>query len=58
VKLGSLVGEMRVVSDGVKPGEWVIVNGTQHARPGGTVKPVREAAPTTPPTADATTPTP
>jgi RND family efflux transporter MFP subunit len=58
VKLGSQVGEMRVVTDGVKPGEWVIVNGMQHARPGSTVKPVREAAPTTPPTADATTPTP
>lgn len=57
-KLGALVGEMRVVYDGVKPGEWVVVNGTQHARPGATVKPVRDDSPTMPPTADATTPTP
>jgi RND family efflux transporter MFP subunit len=58
VKLGSLVGEMRVVYEGVKPGEWVVVNGLQHARPGSTVKPVRDPSPPAPPTADATSPTP
>ncbi len=58
VKLGSLVGEMRVVNEGVQPGDWVIVNGLQHARPGSTVKPVRDASPPAAPTVDATSPTP
>jgi RND family efflux transporter MFP subunit len=40
VKLGSVVeGGLRIVSDGIKAGEWVITNGIQRARPGMTVKP-------------------
>lgn len=54
-KLGALVGTMRVVEEGVGPRDRVIVNGLQNARPGSTVKPVQEAAPAVPPTADGTT---
>ena len=34
VTLGPLVGELRVVRDGLKPGEKIIVNGLQRAHPG------------------------
>lgn len=35
VKLGSLEpGGLRVITQGLKPGEWVVVNGLQRARPG------------------------
>jgi RND family efflux transporter MFP subunit len=39
VKLGTLEGEMRVISEGLKPGERVIVRGLQRVRPGVTVQP-------------------
>ncbi len=39
VKLGGLVDGMRVVLDGLKPGEKIVVNGTQRARPGSEVIP-------------------
>ena len=39
VKVGPLFGGLRVVTDGLKPGEWVITNGAMKARPGTPVKP-------------------
>ena len=40
VTLGPVVDGLRVVRDGVKAGDLVVVNGTQHARPGTKVNPV------------------
>lgn len=42
VKTGQLDGELRVIEKGLKPDDWVVVNGIQRARPGGKVKPRRE----------------
>ncbi len=39
VKLGALFGTLRSITGGLKPGEWVIVNGMQSARPGAKVNP-------------------
>jgi len=39
VKLGGTVEGMRIVQDGLKPGEKIIVNGLQRARPGSEVRP-------------------
>jgi multidrug efflux pump subunit AcrA (membrane-fusion protein) len=39
VRLGALHVGLRVVDDGLKPGERVIVNGLQQVRPGVTVEP-------------------
>lgn len=36
---GQLDDGMRVIEEGLEPGEWVIVNGLQRARPGGKVEP-------------------
>lgn len=44
VKLGRISDGLRIVRDGLKPGETVIVNGLQRVRPGVTVNPVDEAA--------------
>lgn len=41
VKLGRLFDNLRAIQEGVKPGELVIVNGIQRARPGLTVTPQR-----------------
>jgi RND family efflux transporter MFP subunit len=48
VKLGQRAeGGLRVVDEGLEPGEWLITNGIQRARPGITVEPKRaEMAPT------------
>src|SRR5215472_17027025 len=43
VKLGALADGLRAITSGVAPGEWVIVNGIQRARPGITVTPQRVA---------------
>jgi RND family efflux transporter MFP subunit len=44
---GSLQSDgLRVIQAGLKPGEWVIVNGLQRARPGVTVVPQRAEMPT------------
>jgi membrane fusion protein (multidrug efflux system) len=43
VEVGSLEGQMRVITSGVKPGEQFIVEGLQFARPGGKVTPVAES---------------
>jgi membrane fusion protein, multidrug efflux system len=39
VKLGPLVGSMRVIRSGLKPGDLVVVNGLQRVRPGTPVTP-------------------
>jgi RND family efflux transporter MFP subunit len=39
VRLGALHDGLREITDGLKPGEWVIVNGLQQVRPGITVEP-------------------
>jgi multidrug efflux pump subunit AcrA (membrane-fusion protein) len=41
VKLGARQGSLREILEGVGPGDWVIVNGLQRARPGSTVTPQR-----------------
>ena len=42
VKIGALQDGMRVIQEGLKPGDWVIVNGLLRARPGSTVNPQRQ----------------
>ena len=39
VKLGALFGSLRSITDGLKSGQWVIVNGMQSAQPGAKVNP-------------------
>jgi RND family efflux transporter MFP subunit len=46
VKLGPLSDGMRVIREGLKPGDRVISAGIQRARPGITVKPNESSAPT------------
>jgi len=41
VKTGDMAGTDFVITDGLKPGDQVIVNGLQKARPGSPVKPVQ-----------------
>ena len=40
--VGIAVGTMRVVNDGVKADDWIVVNGLQRARPGAPVDPQRQ----------------
>jgi len=40
---GVLIGQMRVIRDGVKADDWVVVEGAQKLRPGTSVKPERIA---------------
>jgi RND family efflux transporter MFP subunit len=42
VKLGNQVGDYRVVTEGLKGGEWVVVNGMMRAIPGRKVTPEKE----------------
>jgi membrane fusion protein (multidrug efflux system) len=44
VTLGDRVGQDYIVTEGLKPGERIIVEGIQKARPGATVNPVEQAA--------------
>lgn len=44
VKLGSTVDGKRIVRDGLKPGDQIVVNGLQRVRPGMQVSPERVAA--------------
>ena len=44
VKLGERIGEFYVASEGIKPGERVVVEGVQRVRPGMQVKPVAKPA--------------
>ena len=46
VKLGALFGTLRSISDGLKPGERVVVNGMQAAMPGAKVNPHEIPVPT------------
>ncbi|MGZ4960123.1 MAG: efflux RND transporter periplasmic adaptor subunit [Methylomonas sp.] len=41
VKLGALIGQMRVISEGVQPGDWVVIEGIQKLKPGAKVTPER-----------------
>jgi len=43
VKLGPIIDGLRVVTDGLKPGETIVVNGLQRVRPGSPVTPERVA---------------
>jgi RND family efflux transporter MFP subunit len=45
IRLGALHDGLRVIEDGLKPGERVIVNGLQQVRPGATVEPKLVAMP-------------
>ncbi len=45
VTLGSVFDGERVIKTGLKPTDWVIVNGIQRARPGAKVKPQKQTAP-------------
>jgi multidrug efflux pump subunit AcrA (membrane-fusion protein) len=44
VKAGATVNGMRVIEEGLKADEWVVVSGIQRARPGAKVTPVKEGA--------------
>jgi multidrug efflux system membrane fusion protein len=44
VQLGPVVDGLRVVRDGIKPGDWIVVNGLMNATPGAKVKADRVAA--------------
>ncbi len=39
IRQGQLSDGMRVIAEGLEPGEWVVVNGLQRARPGSKVEP-------------------
>ena len=56
VTIGTLHDGMRVISAGLKPEDWVIVNGIQRVRPGATVKPIQAPMPTEPAAAHAAPP--
>jgi RND family efflux transporter MFP subunit len=43
VKLGPIIDGLRVVTDGLSPGETIVVNGLQRVRPGAMVTPERVA---------------
>ena len=45
VALGPMIDGLRVVRGGLKPEEWVIVNGVQRVRTGATVDPQQQAIP-------------
>lgn len=54
LKLGPVVDGLRVVREGLKPGEWVVVNGLQRVRPGAVIHPQRVAMEIKPQGADQT----
>src|SRR6476660_897641 len=41
VRLGTHVGALRVIEDGITKNDWIVINGLQRARPGATVNPER-----------------
>jgi RND family efflux transporter MFP subunit len=45
VKLGEGLDSLRVIAEGLRPDEWVIVSGLQRVRPGIRVEPKRQEAP-------------
>lgn len=44
VKVGASVNGMRVIAEGLKAEEWVVVSGIQRARPGAKVTPVKDGS--------------
>lgn len=44
VKVGANLNGMRVIEEGLKADDWVVVSGIQRARPGAKVTPVKEGA--------------
>jgi RND family efflux transporter MFP subunit len=44
VKVGAAVNGMRVIEEGLKAEDWVVVAGIQRARPGAKVTPIKEGA--------------
>src|SRR5262249_36754815 len=58
VRLGALHDGLREITDGLKPGERVIVNGLQQVRPGITVEPQTVDMPVQKPKSDAQNPKP
>jgi RND family efflux transporter MFP subunit len=51
VTLGPMQNGLRAVAEGLAPGDWVIVNGIQRVRPGGTVTPQKVSMRPGPPAA-------
>ncbi len=45
VQLGALFGGLRSIVSGLKPDDWVIINGQMHARPGAPVTPAQQEIP-------------
>lgn len=45
VELGRLIDGMRVIAQGLKPDEWIVIDGLQRARPGESVTPHKEPMP-------------
>ncbi len=45
VELGPLIDGLRVIRNGLKPEDWVIVNGVQRVRTGAKVDPQEQAIP-------------
>jgi multidrug efflux system membrane fusion protein len=45
VELGPIIDGLRVIRNGLKPEEWVVVNGVQRVRAGATADPQRQAIP-------------
>lgn len=45
VKFGASQGDLRVIESGIKPDDWIIVNGMQRVRPEMTVKPIKGPMP-------------
>ncbi len=45
VTVGASVDGLRVIEEGLRPGEWVVINGLQRARPGAKVNPTRADMP-------------
>jgi multidrug efflux pump subunit AcrA (membrane-fusion protein) len=45
VELGPMIDGLRVIRDGLKPQDWVIVNGMQRVRPGAKVDPQQQMVP-------------
>jgi len=43
VQLGPIIDGLRVVRDGLKPSELIVINGLQRVRPGAHIDPVKEA---------------
>jgi len=51
IKTGARIGDLWLIEEGLKPGDVIVVDGLQKARPGVVVKPVpvvADAAPATP----------